>query len=56
MLSMADSVITTPDGTQHFVEPHIESMTMKELLGKLEDCQVNPFTGMNIATETSSVW
>ncbi|KAF8914631.1 cupin-like domain-containing protein [Mucidula mucida] len=33
---LADAVTTAPDGKDYFVEPHVESMTMREMLHKLE--------------------
>ncbi|KAF9055295.1 Clavaminate synthase-like protein [Hymenopellis radicata] len=32
---LADAVTTAPDGKEYFVEPHVESMTMRELLNRL---------------------
>ncbi len=36
LFSLADAVTTAPDGKDYFVEPHVESMTMREMLHKLE--------------------
>ncbi|KAK0468391.1 Clavaminate synthase-like protein [Desarmillaria tabescens] len=34
---LADAVTVGSDGTSYFVEPHVESMTMRDLLSKLDD-------------------